>query len=113
MVSEINGQTSDGYHTFDELYRCRMLLAAALLNLWAALDKGEVYKSRLHHDGTMFDGMFKVAAQLPTGEISYHFEAEHWDLFQIPERDRADEWDGHTAVDVADRLEAFLRLSRT
>ena len=48
-------------------------------------------------------------ATLPTGQISNHYEAADWDLFQIPERERGDVWDGHTAADVADRLEAFLR----
>lgn len=110
---KITGETSDGFHTFNELYDHRMLLTAALVNHWAVHDPHgpdhhDVHKSWLHHDGTMFGGMFKVVAQLPTGQISYHFDAEHWDLFTIPERERAVEWDGHTAADVAERLRAFL-----
>lgn len=107
----ITGETSDGFHTFNELYRFRLLYNAALFNLWASLDKGEVHKSWRHSDGEeCFDGgWFIVMAQLPTGQISNHYEAADWDLFKIPERDRADEWDGHSAQDVADRLESFLK----
>lgn len=47
----VTGETSDGYHTFNELYRFRLLYNAALFNLWANLDKGEVHKSWRHHDG--------------------------------------------------------------
>jgi hypothetical protein len=70
------------------------------------------HKSRRHHDGAEpFDdpNWFIVVAQLPTGQISYHYELKHWDLFQIPERPRAAEWDGHSSEEAADRLEAWLR----
>jgi hypothetical protein len=110
----ITGETSDGYHTFDELYRFRMLYNAAFLNeLDAAHDapKFQIHKSWRHHDGEACfgGGWFIVMATLPTGQISNHYEAEYWDLFKVPEHERADEWDGHTAADVADRLDQFLR----
>jgi hypothetical protein len=112
-----SGQASDGFHTFDELYRHRLLLTAALFRQLYEneSDHGRIYdvhKSRLHSDGLApFDdtGWFIVVAQLPTGQISYHYRDEDWDLFKIPERQRAAEWDGHSAQDAADRLEAFLR----
>ena len=109
------GQTSDGYHTFDELYRHRALLTAAFFR-YLRLDfhyedftYGGVHKSRLHADGSKLDGFFIVMVQLPTGQISYHYPDADWDLFDIPERDRAAEWDGHTSADVLDRIERFLR----
>lgn len=115
MGTEVTGETSDGYHTFNELYRFRMLYNATLFNHWAMHDPyteffGTVHKSWRHYNGEecFGGGWFIVMATLPTGQISNHYEAEHWDLFQIPERERADEWDGHTAADVADRLTAFL-----
>jgi hypothetical protein len=32
----INGETSDGFHTFDELYKFRMIFNALLVNEWAS-----------------------------------------------------------------------------
>jgi len=113
MADEINGETSDGYHTFNELYRFRLLYNAALFNAWVfAPDvlRFDVHKSWRHYDGEecFGGGWFIVMATLPTGQISNHYEAKDWDLFQIPERERADEWDGHTASDVERRLTSFL-----
>lgn len=101
------GEISDGYHTFNELYRYRMLYNAAFFNL---LPKSIVHKSKRHHDGDecFGGGWFIVMANLPTGQISNHYELEYWDLFQIPERETADKWDGHTPQEAADRLYKYL-----
>ena len=111
--TEINGETSDGYHTFNELYEFRKLYNAALFNAWHNC-RGplnfRVHKSWRHSDGEhcFGGGWFIVMATLPTGQISNHYEATDWDLFKIPYRERAEEWDGHTAADVAQRLAAHL-----
>jgi hypothetical protein len=108
------GQASDTYHTLNELYRHRALLTAALFGAWTGFDIEPwepgmgVHKARLHSDGTKLDGFFIVMAQLPTGQISYHYPDADWGLFSIPEQDRAAVWDGHTAADVVTRLQAFL-----
>lgn len=110
------GEVSDGYHTFNEYEEFRMLYNAALFNHWAlhdpyGPDHYDVHKSRLHYDGSHpFNNphMFVVRAQLPTGQISNHYHLDHWDLFKIPERERAGEWDGHSTRDAADRLRWFL-----
>ncbi|MBF6416928.1 WDGH domain-containing protein [Nocardia cyriacigeorgica] len=108
----VTPETSDGYHTFAELYHYRMLYNAALFNEWAAANRYAVHKSIRHADGELCfgGGWFVVYAQLPTGQISNHYEMTQWDRFRIPERDRADEWDGHTPQQVAERLAAFLKL---
>lgn len=109
---------SDGYHTFDELYLYRLLYNAALFNQWGQTydEKTEarmydVHKSWKHSDGqpAFGGGWFVVVAQLPTGQITNHYKAEYWDLFNIPARDTAAEWDGHTPQDVAARLTEFLK----
>ena len=46
-------------------------------------------------------------AELPTGQISNHYEMKDWDKFQIPEKEVANKWDGHSPRDVADRLISF------
>ena len=101
------GEISDGYHTFNELYYYRMLYNAAFFNL---LPKELVHKSKRHHDGEecFGGGWFIVIANLPTGQISNHYELKDWDLFQIPEKEVADEWDGHTPQEAAKRLHEYL-----
>lgn len=105
----IDENTSDGYHTFKELYEFRKLYNAAFFNE-IPVTFANVHKSKRHHDGEecFGGGWFIVMATLPTGQISNHYELKDWDLFKCEERERADEWDGHTAKDVADRLKAFL-----
>jgi hypothetical protein len=102
---------SDGYHTFGELYDHRIALFIALCNIghdWK--DSGEkhsfeAWKSKLHHDGTMFAGWYIAGIREGKGEqISYHLPMSTWDKLQVPERERAPEWDGHTPADVVKRL---------
>lgn len=109
---------SDGYHTFAELYEFRKAYNAALFNEWAKLvgpntletgiyGKYDVHKSWRHYDGELCfgGGWFIVVAVLPTGQISNHYEAKDWDLFKVPEVEKAKyEFDGHTSADVIDRL---------
>jgi len=102
---------SDGYHTMHELYQHRMALNIALFNSWydesvpdGYYSQMQVMKSKLHHDGTMFDGYFIVMALTPHGQISYHYKLEHWDKFKIPEVERTPEYDDHTSNDVIERL---------
>lgn len=102
-------EVSDGYHTMDELYDHRMALSAALFALIkdCPYDNIVVYKSKLHHDGTMFEGGYFVVGFVAEnlGQISYHYKLEHWDKFRIDEYERApDVYDGHTSKDVIERL---------
>lgn len=95
------GEISDGYHTFNELYDHRAVLFAVICNEHPHL----AWKSKLHHTGDMFDGMFIVGLNTSHGQISYHYDMRLWDLFVVPELERAPEWDGHTPADVVKRLE--------
>lgn len=105
------GGVSDGYHTFNELYYYRMLYNAAFFNL---LPKNLVHKSKRHHTGEecFGGGWFIVMANLPTGQVSNHYELKDWDLFKVPEKEFADEWDGHTPQEAADRLRKYLQQER-
>lgn len=112
-------------HTFDELYEHRTGLLAALCNTIAELAEtygiGDedgigriVFKSRHHHDGEMFDGMFIVGINCSGMEgpwakwATWHCKEKWWDRFAIPELDHAPEWDGHTPSDALARLVAGL-----
>ena len=103
------GELSDGTHTFDELYQYRMLYNAAFFNLLPKR-KYKVHKSKRHHTGEecFGGGWFIVMAQLPTGQISNHYELKYWDLFDIPEYEVSMPWDGHTPQDAATRLLQYL-----
>ena len=106
----IDGNTSDGYHTFNELYDFRKAYNAALFNEWAASGEYSVHKSKRHYDGEecFGGGWFIVVAQLPNGQISNHYEMKDWELFQLPETEKAlFEYDNHTSADVLKRLYAL------
>lgn len=105
------GEVSDGYHTFNELYRYRLLYNALAFRALMHEPSARCHKSKLHSDGEecFGGGWFIVVAYLKGKQISNHYELKDWDLFDIPEQERADEWDGHTPQEAAERLEAYLR----
>jgi hypothetical protein len=116
----ITENTSDGYHTFKELYEFKKAYNVALFNEWGSQKerqignqwtplntKNHVHKSWKHHDGELCfgGGWFIVVAVLQTGQITNHYKAEDWDLFNIPEVEKAlFPFDGHTSEDVIKRL---------
>lgn len=90
-------KVSDGYHTFSELYHHRMVLFSIICNQ----NKSKAWKSKLHHDGTMFDNYFIVGINTKEGQYSYHYHMECWDYFKnIDEILTAPEWDGHKPSDI-------------
>jgi hypothetical protein len=107
----ITGETSDGYHTFNELYHYRMLYHAAFVNALVDDTYSPTVKSWKHSDGEPCfggGGWFIVVTTLPTGQISNHYEEQYWDLFQVPEVEIPPEYDGHSPAEAADRLQRFL-----
>ena len=97
----ITGDTSDGYHTFNELYHHRAVLFSVICKAFP--DK--VWKSLSHHDGSMCEGMFIVGIETPDGQATYHYDIDpYWDMFACPEVDRAPEWDGHTPAQAIERI---------
>ena len=63
-----------------------------------------------HNDGEdcFGGGWFIVVALLPKGQITNHYKLEDWDLFNIPEYDKAlFEYDGHNGKDTIERLKAL------
>lgn len=97
----ITGETSDGYHTFNELYHHR----AVLFSVIVANYKDRAWKSVRHHDGTMYDGMFIVGIDTPDGQATYHYDIDpYWDMFDCKVREFAPEWDGHTPAQAIERI---------
>ena len=110
----VDENTSDGYHTFNELYEFRKVYNAVLFNEWAKQGKYNVHKSLKHSDGEdcFGGGWFIVTATLPSGQISNHYELKDWKLFRVDEHVKADEWDGHIAQDVVNRLISIINPSK-
>lgn len=97
----ITGDTSDGYHTFNELYAHRHALFIALMKC----HKDKSWRSLLHSDGTMFAGWFIAGINTPDGQATYHMPMSVWETTEGIETLRtAPEWDGHMPADVITRI---------
>lgn len=92
--------TSDGYHTFGQLYYQRMVLWAAIVNANSA----RAWKTRRHEDGELCfgGGWFLVTIDTPEGAYGYHYEdtPANWELFRCEELPKAKPWDGYDERDV-------------
>ncbi len=112
---EATGETSDGYHTFNELYDHRRALTAALLAVVTKqlIPDMKVWRSRKHHplDSECYAGYFIVGLELPTGyTITYHYADQYWDDFQhVPEVEHAPRWDGAPPAATVTRLVDYAR----
>jgi len=97
------GEVSDGYHTFNELYHHRAVLFATICNKFKSL----AWKSKMHDDGSMFDDMFIVGIDTPFGQATYHYDIDpYWDKYfgNIKEIEKAPKWDGHTPSQAIERI---------
>ena len=104
IASPITGSTSDGYHTFDELYRHRGILFALI----CADHMDIAWKTLKHSDGTMYPGMFLCGIDTPYGQATYHMDLNpFWNLIQVKELPAAPEWDGHTPDMALNRIAAM------
>ena len=103
----ITGETSDGYHTFNELYHHR----AVLFSVIVANYPDRAWKAKKHHDGTMYDGMFIVGIETPDGQATYHYDIDpYWDMFKCRVLDNAPEWDGHTPAQAIERIGRLAQM---
>jgi hypothetical protein len=120
----LDGDSSDGNHTFNELYEMRAALFCALT---AVIEKSNYtarqysndatrfhcWKSKLHSDGsipfddpTMFICGITATGGLPM-QITFHYSIDPWwdRLDSCAIWERADIYDGHTSADVIERLQ--------
>ena len=110
-AATVDGNTSDGYHTFNELYHHRAVLFSVIVKMFP----NRAWKARQHYDGSMFEGMFIVGIETPDGQATYHYDLDpYWDMFKCRELEFAPEWDGHTAQQAIERigkLKPFIHAS--
>lgn len=105
--SKITGSTSDGYHTFDELYEHRHALFIQLMKSHPKIS----WRANNNSDGSNWENWFIAGMHLPSGDVSYHLPVRLWDSldgFGIATTLNAPPWDGHTSYQVIDRLKSFL-----
>lgn len=102
-MSKETDNISDGYHTFGELYEHRNTLFIALCK---TRQVGEIWRSKLHFDGTMFEGVFILGIRKEKGrQISYHLPLSTWEETNFAQTlEKAPEFDGHTSQDTLERL---------
>lgn len=116
-VTKDVGETSDGFHTFNELYEHRHMLTLALMReMSVGYHRHRVTFSNQHHDGTRMTGFFLVTFSLfidgsnnPTN-VTYHLPDRLWDAAiktGAAMTPRGEPWDGHTSQDVLKRLLMF------
>jgi len=90
----VTGETSDGYHTFNELYDHRCLL---FINLCLCQPTKAYW--RPHYEEWPLIGLETTA-----GQVTYHVPEKYLPLFKDKINEGGPEWDGHTASQVVDRL---------
>lgn len=100
---------SDGRHTFRELYKQRIILFSVICSFFPELS----WKSKKHFDeenDPMFNGCFIAGVNTPLGVATYHFKMEFWDMFDVPEVERAPKYDSYSPDDVMERIESLKTL---
>lgn len=90
------GEINDGSHSVDELYYHRMMLFAVICNTYTE----RAWKSWKHDDGTMYENYFIVGITTDKGDYTYHYHKDHWDMFNVMEKEYAPKWDGHKPKDI-------------
>lgn len=95
---------SDKWHTFQELYYHRMILFFTILETYPAIS----WKSKLHHDGTMFEDSFICGIETDEGQYTYHYDLKYFDMLNVKELENAPEYDGHKPSDIG-RLLSLVR----
>lgn len=94
---------SDGHHTFGELYKNRIILFCTLCNLLPNIS----WKSKKHFDeenDPMFSDSFIAGINTPEGIATYHIKLKYWDLFDVPELEKAPKYDNYNNEEVLKRI---------
>ena len=103
----VTGDTSDGYHTFNELYHHRAVLFSVICSKF----KDRAWKAKKHDTGDMYEGMFIVGIETPWGQATYHYDIEpYWDMFDVKELEYAPKWDGHNSNEAIERIAKLASL---
>jgi hypothetical protein len=102
--SDVRGNYSDGYHTFNELYEFRHLLFIKVVK-----SKKEIaFKTLKNKEGQSSEGWFILGLNTDNGQITFHLPIRLWhEVSDIKEIERNFLFDGHNSDDVLVRLNAL------
>jgi len=103
----IDENTSDGFHTFKELYEHRFGLFIALCRHLVNEPGRSVWRSRLNSDGASWPGWFVAGIGEGRGGITYHLPDRLWERMDFAKTIDRGIWDGHTSNDVLERLRSL------
>ena len=103
---QITEDTSDGWHSFKDLYHHRALLFSVIVHNYRDM----CWKSKRHHDGKELDWNFIVGIDTPWGQASYHYGMDYWDMFDCKVLERAPYYDGYTADESVARIAKLVEL---
>lgn len=110
-----NGDISDGYHTFDELYEHRCLLFIA----WIISVDSHIMDVIPSYIPDHFEGWDLIWTSIPDGtgdlkQISYHVPVKYRHLYRghCNRQEVNSAYDGHTSGDVIKRITEFLESQK-
>jgi hypothetical protein len=108
LIKNLKADTNkinDGYHNFEELYQHRIELYMALCRKVDATNKTNVWKAKIHSDGSVWKGWFLLGINTEPGtQITYHLPIKYWNKIEVIDWGKAPNFDGHTPKDVIKRL---------
>lgn len=102
-------EISDGHHTFNELYRHRIVLFCTLCNLLPEIS----WKSKKHFDeenDPMFNDSFIAGINTLEGVATYHVKLKYWEMFNIPKLERAPKYEQYDSDDVIERVYSLSKI---
>lgn len=114
LESKMYGEIStkeifDGHHTFEELYKHRIILFCTLCNLLPEIS----WKSKKHFDeenDPMFDDSFIAGINTLKGIATYHIKLKYWKMFNVLELERAPKYDAYDSDDVIERVYSLSKI---
>ena len=71
------------------------------------------WKSKKHFDeenDPMFNDSFIAGINTPEGVATYHIKLKYWEMFNIPELERAPKYEQYDSDDVIDRVYSLSKI---
>ena len=91
------------------MYRHRIVLFCTLCNLLPEIS----WKSKKHFDeenDPMFNDSFIAGINTPEGVATYHVKLKYWEMFNIPELERAPKYEQYDSDDVIERVYLLSKI---
>lgn len=103
----VDDDTSDGFHTFHEMYEFRTKLFAVIVNSNKDISWKSLSSSASDPDMSSFQ--FIVGIDTPEGCVMFHCDREDWDLFNCKEIPTAPAYNGYDPSIAVDRLSSLVK----